>query len=121
MTDRFKEALDAIGCMKLIDNRSVKHLKGTLYYKHYDTIIYSLTIATEAEQLRDKYTSIGVTLAARNTEIAELKAKLEKAKDALRMYSHEVNYIPPAPFATPPIDSDRGQRARTTLEELTKK
>jgi len=51
MTHDYKAALDAIGCMKLIENRSVKHLKGILYYKHYETIRHALQLAQEAEHI----------------------------------------------------------------------
>lgn len=51
-------------------------------------------------------------------ENEELKAKLDKAKDALRFYGDKHEYPNDGPFGT--CSTDFGQRARTTLEEVTK-
>lgn len=56
-------------------------INGNSRHKYYHSRIVE-ALKAENEELRNKYTSIGVTLAARNSEIAELKTWQNGARQA---------------------------------------
>jgi len=61
-------------------------------------------LRSEKEELKAKLSETVIHLAARNSEIKELQAKLDKAIDALRFLTKS--------------DGPIGNYARTTLEEI---
>lgn len=86
----------------------------------------------EFEQIQNKLKEVGAIivslsgLEALRKENEDLKAKLDKAKDALRFYADESEHTScefdyntdGEKYYPRGIFHDRGQRARTTLEEI---
>lgn len=71
MTDRFK---------KLLDDAKI----GWIFHPEYNQdVIEALTLATEAEQLKTKLSETVIHLAARNSEIEQLRKERDAMRNAL--------------------------------------
>lgn len=75
---KYEAALECLAVAKRNDTFN-------LLYAHYDALYQSLQLAQESEQLRNAYTSMGVTLAARNTEIEQLRKERDELAEAYLM------------------------------------
>lgn len=85
MTDRFKEAKKWLDDIKeRYDYRTVR--------EQYIVIMEALNFATESEQLRDAYTSMGVTLAARNSEIEQLRKRLAELETLIEQANNKIKW-----------------------------
>lgn len=79
------------------------------------------TLIRNIRWIEDTNRQLNIENVTLRRETEELKAKLDKAKDALRFYGHSwVNQSYGSADNNPSrrLITDHGQRARTTLEEL---
>lgn len=115
MTDKNKTPY-TLDEMQAVDTLTARYMGG-----YNNGLSHALTLATKYEELRRENEELRQDFERSLYAQIEMQAKLEKALDALRFYEHSwVNQSYGSDDGKPSriLLNDKGQRARTTLEEI---